>query len=227
VNVVVLAPHPDDEVLGCGGTIARHADQGDVVHVVVVTRGIPELFPPDEIARTRAEARDAHALLGVSETHFLDLPAPRLDVVPRHEVADRIRAAVGAIRPDVAYLPHHGDLHHDHAIVHEASLVAMRPAGGYAPSLLAYETLSETDWAPPTAAHQFIPTTYVDISSCLERKLAAMRCFESQLKSGAHPRSVAALAALAALRGATVGVPAAEAFADVRRVVPAGRPLTP
>ncbi len=225
MNVVVIAPHPDDEVLGCGGTLARHVLQGDAVHVLVVTRGIPELFPAEEVERTRAEALEAHMQLGVSATIFLDFPAPRLDMVPRHAVADKIRESVRPLVPDVVYLPHHGDLHHEHGIVHQAALVALRPTLGNAPTLLAYETLSETDWAPPTAAHQFVPTTYVDISETVERKLGAMRCFASQLKSSTHPRSIEALTALSTMRGATVGVRAAEAFADLRRVVPANRML--
>jgi LmbE family N-acetylglucosaminyl deacetylase len=226
VKVVVLAPHPDDEVLGCGGTMARHSAQGDEVHIVVVTRGITELFPPAEIEGTRAELARAHEILGVSSTVFMDLPAPRLDMVPRHEIADGIRKRVRDIAPDIVYLPHHGDLHHDHGAVYFAALVALRPTPAWTPTLLTYETLSETDWAPPTSAHQFIPTTFVDITATLSTKLEAMRCFASQLKGVGHPRSLRALTALAELRGATVGVGAAEAFADVRRVVGAARALT-
>jgi LmbE family N-acetylglucosaminyl deacetylase len=219
MKVVVVAPHPDDEVLGCGGVMARHADDGAEVHVVVATRGIPELFAPELVARGRAELAEAHRILGVSETRFLDFPAPRLDTVPRHELADALRKVFYDLGATIVYLPHHGDIHADHGHVYHAGLVAARPlAGCPVRRVLCYETLSETEWTPPIDGAVFFPTVFVNIEKQLQRKLDAMACYKSQLKQAPNPRSLDVLRALAQLRGSTIHAPAAEAFELVREI---------
>jgi LmbE family N-acetylglucosaminyl deacetylase len=220
MRVVVVAPHPDDEVLGCGGVMARHAANGDEVSVIIATRGAPELFSDESVERTRAEARCAHAILGARETRFLDFPAPRLDVTPGHLLADSLARQFCELQAERVYLPHHGDIHTDHGRVYQAVLVAARPLS-HCPvrQLLCYETLSETEWAPPTASAVFCPTVFVDISAYLPKKLAAMQCFASQLKAFPNPRSLETIEALARVRGSTISVPAAEAFVLVRDVV--------
>jgi N-acetylglucosamine malate deacetylase 1 len=220
MNILIIATHPDDEVLGCGGVMARHAAQGDTVHVLVVSRGVPDLFPPEVIEETRRELRQAHAVLGVTGVHFLDFPAPRLDVVPGHQLADAIGKAVRSLRPHQVYLPHRGDMHADHRAVYTATLVACRPGHSTAPrKLLCYETLSETDWAPPFGDDAFIPTVFIDISDYLDRKIEAMACYRSQLREPPSTRSLRSLEALARLRGGTVNQHAAEAFMLVREIV--------
>jgi LmbE family N-acetylglucosaminyl deacetylase len=220
MRVVVVAPHPDDEVLGCGGVMARHAAAGDEVFVIVATRGAPEVFSDESVERTRAEARQAHAILGVRETRFLDFPAPRLDVTPGHLLADALAQQFRAWQAERVYLPHHGDIHTDHGRVYQAALVAARPlANCPVRQLLCYETLSETEWTPPIASAVFYPTVFVDISAHLPKKLEAMRCFVSQLKAAPNPRSLETIEALARVRGSTISVPAAEAFVLVRDVV--------
>jgi LmbE family N-acetylglucosaminyl deacetylase len=217
---LVIAVHPDDEVLGCGGTIARHVALGHQVHVLVVTRGIPEIFSPDLIEHTRQELRAAHQILGVSSVRFLDFPAPRLDVVAGHELADAISATIRDLQAETVYLPHRGDLHADHRAVYEATLVAARPIKACPThTLYCYETLSETDWAAPFPDSVFVPTVFVDITDYLNLKLRALACYESQLKAPPHPRSLEAVEGLARLRGATVGLAAAEAFVLVRTLI--------
>ncbi len=219
-RVLVVATHPDDEVLGCGGVMARHSLAGDDVYVVIVTRGIPELFPPEEIDNTRRELAEAHSILGVRDVEFLDFPAPKLDVTPLHEIADRLRKVAQELRPSIVYCPHQGDLHADHKMTFWATLVGARPVNSHRVSrILAYETLSETDWAAPLPGDAFAPTVFIDITSVLPQKLKALRCYRSQIKSYAHPRSLRAAAALARLRGATVGLRAAEGFVLIRDVV--------
>lgn len=219
MKVLVIAPHPDDEVLGCGGVIARHADEGDEVHVLVVSRGIPEIFPPREIEHTRDELREAHRVLGVSGALFLDFPAPRLDTIPTHELADAISRVIEAIKPVVVHLPHGGDIHADHRAVYLAGLVAARPINGCSvKSVLCYETLSETEWATPRGDAAFTPTVFVDITYYLEAKVRALSCMGSQMKPPPHPRSLDVVEALARFRGGTAGLPAAEAFMLVREI---------
>ena len=220
MRVLVIAAHPDDEVFGCGGSIARHVARGDEVHVLVMTRGVPGMFPPALIEETWRELRAAHDTLGVSETHSLNFPAARLDTVPGHEVADAIRCSLMQLQPRVVYFPHRGDIHSDHRCVYYATLVAARPVAGCSVHrLISYETLSETEWAPPSGDDAFIPTVFVDISQHLDTKLEAAKCYHSQLKESPHPRSLEAIALQARLRGSTVNLPAAEAFMLVREII--------
>jgi len=220
MRVLVIAAHPDDEVLGCGGTMARHASIDDEVHLLVVTKGIPEIFPQSQVEETRCELRLAQRILGVTDVRFLDFPAPKLDVVPGYKLAESISHEIRRLKPEVVYFPHRGDIHSDHRAVFFATLVATRPVDGCGVHrLLCYETLSETEWAPPSGDDAFIPTLFIDISQFLDRKLEATRQYRSQLKLPPHPRSLQSVEALARLRGSTVGLLAAEAFMLVREVI--------
>lgn len=219
-RVLVVAPHPDDEILGCGGTIARLAEQDQAVHVLVATRGMPPAFAEEGVQKVRKEMRAAHEMLDVVETHETDLPAAALDTVPAAQVNAEIGQVIDAVAPDTIFVPHIGDIHGDHAIVFQACMVAARPRHDRAPSrILCYETLSETNWYAPPLTPAFLPNVFIDISSTLERKLDAFRCFESQVKPFPEERSIEALEALARSRGATVHLKAAEAFMNIRHIV--------
>lgn len=216
---MVLATHPDDEVLGCGGVIARHIAGGDAVSVVVVTRGDPAVFSEAFVENVRQEFRAAMDVLGVTDFHFLDFPAPKLDVVAGHELADGIGKVIRQVGADTVYLPHRGDIHADHQAVFQATLVAARPINNCpVRRLLCYETLSETEWAAPFGDDAFIPNLFVNIADYLPRKLEAMACYRSQLYEFPHPRSATTIEALARFRGATAGLPAAEAFMLIREI---------
>ena len=218
--VLVIAPHPDDEVLGCGGVIARHVELGDDVFVAIATRGATDVFPRELVEQVRKEAQAANALLGTKRIFFLDFPAPRLDVVPASSLAAAIKSVVQEVQASTVYLPHQGDIHGDHKAVYWAGLVACRPNGGFFPRrLLSYETPSETEWGSPVASDAFIPTVFVDISSYIEVKLAAMKCYESQMMPSPAARSLESIEALARFRGSTVGVRAGEAYGLIREVV--------
>ena len=222
MNILVVATHPDDEVLGCGGVIARHASRGDRVDVVVVTRGAPDLYDENQVKTLRKELEAAHAVLGVSAVHFLDFPAPKLDLVPAHELADSISGLFNSLQPAAAYIPHRGDLHSDHRAVFGAALVAVRPIGkSPVRRVLSYETLSESEWSAPVAEDAFLPSVFIDISPFLEKKKQALAAYRSQLREFPHPRSLLAVESLARLRGSTVGVQAAEAFQLIREIEPA------
>ena len=220
LSKLVLAPHLDDEVLGVGGAMARWAREGHRVEVAVVTRGRPPLYSDAEEDQCREEARAAHDRLGVASTRFLDLPAAELDGMLQRDLNGRVADLVRSCAPDELYLPFVGDLHRDHQLVFQAALVAARPNGSRYPARIhAYETLSETNWNAPALTPAFVPNHFVDIGATLETKLEAMACFRSQLRSPPHERSLQALRALATLRGATVGLAAAEAFITIRTVV--------
>lgn len=218
--MLVIAPHPDDEVLGCGGIMRKMSGDGVNVFVLVITRGKPSLYTEDQIENVRNEARNAHDLLGVRETVFLDFPAPDLDLVSGAELSTEIGNHIKEKNIDTLYLPHRGDIHHDHTAVFNAGIVAARPVNNNPVKwIFSYETLSETEWAPPFPDDQFHPTTFVDISAEMEAKLEAMKCFKSQLKKFPNPRSVETIEALATFRGSTVGFGRAEAFMTLRQIL--------
>ena len=219
IDMLIVAPHLDDEVLGVGGAMARWAREGHRVHVAVVTRGRPPLYTDAEEDRCRAEAAAAHARLGVTDTRFLDLPAAELDSVPHWQLNRGLAELLGQCRAEELYLPFLGDVHLDHQLVFRAGMVAARPGrAGFPRRVYAYETLSETNWNAAPLTPGFCPNHFVDISGFLETKLAAMACYGSQVRDGPHERSIDSLKALATLRGATVGLGAAEAFITLRTV---------
>ena len=225
MSVLVFAPHPDDEVLGCGGTIARYITEGKDVYVCVVTSGHPPIYEDDY---NRAQANGwphvqyqdimrSHNMLGVKETIFLQYPAVMLETVPRYELNEKISELIQKLTPEVVFIPHFGDMQRDHAIVSEAVMVAVRPKyEGTVRFVYSYETLSETEWNIPHVSNSFIPNIFVDISPFLKTKLDAMGCFTTQLCDFPNPRSIEAIEALAKLRGSNMGSEAAEAFSLIR-----------
>ena len=216
---LIIAPHLDDEVLGVGGAMARWAQEGRCVQVAVVTRGRPPLYTEADEDLCRAEGRQAHLRLGVAATWYLDLPAAELDTLPHRELNRSLGELIGACRPEELYLPFPGDVHLDHQLVFQAGMVAVRPCRpGYPRRVYAYETLSESNWNAPFLTPGFTPNHFVDITGFLEAKLAAMACYHSQVQPPPHERSLDSLQALATLRGATVGLGAAEAFITIRTV---------
>ena len=219
MNVLVIAPHPDDEILGVGGTIAKRAFNGDNVYVCVVTKAGEPLFREELVEQGRKECREADRLLGIKETFFLDFPAVRLEEVPRYKLNDGLMQAVQKVKPDEVYIPHRGDMQLDHKMIVDAVMVALRPKYDHVVKrIYAYETLSETGWDIPNTVNEFVPTVYEDISETLEKKLEAMNIFQSQLAEFPAARSLGAIEALARYRGATVNVMAAEAFTLIREI---------
>lgn len=216
---VVIAPHPDDEVLGCGGTIARLTEQGAQVHVLLMTRGMAPRFSAAQVDQVIAETQEAHRILGVTELHRLDLPAAELDTLPIADVNARMDEILRRVQPDTLFLPFIGDIHFDHQVAFTSGMVFARPRSRNTPArVYAYETLSETNWYAPGITPAFTPNMFVDIGDQLDRKLSAFACFKSQVKNFPDERSIEALSALARLRGANVFRSAAEAFQVVRQI---------
>ena len=221
-NIIVVAPHADDEILGCGGVIAKHVNDGNNVYVIIATNGnngAPELFSMDQVEATKKEAVLSHKLLGIKETIFLDFPAPALNSYPQYKIALAFKSVFDKYKPKTIYIPHPGDLHLDHAAVYRASLVAARPIGDYSIDLiLCYETLSETEWTPGSD-RSFVPNYFVDISEYIDLKLLAMQQYKSQLRDYPSSRSLKALEALSMLRGSTIEHDNAEAFFVERQII--------
>lgn len=219
MKVLIIAPHPDDEILGCGGTIAKRVMEGHEAFVCVATKGCEPLFPPEQVNRVREECKRADRFLGVKETVFLDFPAAMMEQVPRYKLNDALSNVMQKIKPDEVFIPHRGDMQLDHKMIVDAVMVALRPKYEHVVKrIYAYETLSETGWDIPNTVNEFIPTVYEEISDTLEKKLAAMNIFQSQLADFPAARSLGAIEALAKYRGATVNVMAAEAFTLIREI---------
>lgn len=220
MRVFVLAPHFDDEVLGVGGTIAWHVARGDEIHVGILTRGNPAMYSKEEAVQDYIEAEEAHGILGVTRTYCCqELYAPGLDTFPHHVVTGVISTWLQKVRPAVLFVPHRGDIHLDHRLAYQSALVAARPGYSSVQRILSYETLSETEWSGPSHEDAFLPNVFVNISEHLELKQKAMQAYRSQIKAFPNPRSIEGIETLARFRGATIQVPAAEAFSLVREVM--------
>lgn len=218
-KILVIAPHPDDEILGCGGTMIKNIKQGNEVYVCIVTKGPQPMFPIELVEKTRQEARTCHSAIGVKETIFLDFPSVYLEECHRYEINDAILKVVRKILPDDIFIPHYGDMQKDHQIVVDACMVAVRPK--YDPKIkrvLGYETMSETAWNVPNIQNEFIPNVYEDISDVLSDKLRAVEYFATQIAPFPDSRSVDAIEALAKYRGALMHLKACEAFMLIREI---------
>lgn len=216
MNILVFAPHNDDEVLGVGGTIAKYAKAGHHVTVCEVTSGTN-----NKMVRTiKEEALQAHKLLGVEESLFMELPVVALKEVPTIEINKKFCEVVQSIEPEIVFLPHIGDIHIDHQEVTKAAMVAIRPLEApQITAVYAYETLSETEWNIPNSSNGFYPMVWSDITDYIEVKLDAMRCYKTQLREFPHPRSLEAIEALGKLRGSTIGKRYAESFMCIRQLI--------
>ena len=219
-TVIVVAPHPDDETLGCGGTLLRHRVEGDAVHWLIVTAMTEAAgWNNAVIAARENEIAAIGDHFGFHGTHRLDFPAAGLDVVPRADLVCAINDVFKVTAPDTVYVPFAGDAHSDHRIVAETAGACtkwFRQPG--VKRVLAYETLSETEFGL-LAAEPFAPNHFVDISATLEGKIAAMKLYKSEIDGFPFPRSEEAMRAQAAIRGSTIGVSAAEAFMLLREIV--------
>jgi len=217
-TVLVVAAHADDEALGCGGTIAKHATEGDQVHVVFVADGVTSrngAEPTDLLQRQQATER-ARCILGISSITFLNLPDNRLDGLPLLDVVQPLEALIGNLAPDIVYTHHYGDLNVDHRIVHKAVMTACRPMpGSTVREIFAFEVMSSTEWASPGLA-PFLPNFFVDITAQLESKMQALEAYMLEMRTSPHSRSLEHMRCLAEHRGFCVGSAAAEAFMVMR-----------
>ena len=217
-SVLVLAAHPDDEVLGCGGALAKLADDGAIVHVAFLADGVfsradkTEVQSVELLAR-RSAAKKAGDILGIRSVSFGDFPDNRMDTVALLDVIKVVEEKIAEYQPDTIFTHHSGDVNIDHRCVHEAVVTACRPQQGHpVKTLLCFEVPSSTEWQLSGSAPVFAPNWFVDITGTLDRKLAALDAYADELRAWPHPRSRQGVEHLVRWRGATVGADAAEAF---------------
>jgi LmbE family N-acetylglucosaminyl deacetylase len=225
MSVLVLAAHPDDEVLGCGGTIARLGREGRDVFIAILGEGLTSRYARREdadVAKLRALQSDSQKvanLLGAKRLYTFGLPDNRFDTIPLLDVVKVIEDLIREIRPQVVYTQHGGDLNIDHTVLFRATLTATRPMKGSSiRTLYAYEVASSSEWSFQLFEPVFRPNVFMDIADTLNVKLAAMQAYESEARQFPHPRSPEALVAQARHWGATAGLDAAEAFQVIREI---------
>ena len=218
-RVLVVAPHPDDETLGVGGTIAKYSAQGDEVFVLMVSGHLPPIYSRKAYEETVSEAYSAFSVLGVEKSEFLEIPATMIGDQPLHEVNARISKVVNDFNPHIVLCPY-PDRHIDHRLVFESVMVATRPigVGKDIEIVAAYETLSETHWNAPHIEPNFTPNWVVDISDHISKKLNALECYKSQISEFPGPRSIEAVEALAIFRGTQAGFGYGEGFHVIRMI---------
>jgi N-acetylglucosamine malate deacetylase 1 len=213
MNVLVIAAHPDDEVLGCGGTIARHVAEGDKVKIIFVADGETARIMHNKENRNIA-AKQAGDILGISDIRFLDHPDQRLDLLPLLDLTKQVEEHVVALKPRVVYTHHAGDLNQDHRIVHQIAMTALRPLpGSTVREIYAFEVPSSTEWGTG-----FVPNHFINIGPHHQRKVEALSFYQSEIRAAPHARSYSAIGALNRLRGHQVGLDYAEAFMTMRTI---------
>ena len=222
-TIMVIAAHPDDEVLGCGGTIARLIGLGHQVHIVIVAEGLTSRIDStdnssSELTQLHDSSRQSALVLGTSNISHLGLPDNKLDTLPLLDIVQKVEECISKVKPSIIYTHSACDLNIDHSIVHKAVLTACRPMPGcFVKKILAFEILSSTEWRFNQNS-PFIPNVYTDISGFIDIKLNALSCYQSELRSWPHPRSLEAVRFKAAVRGSEVGLAHAEAFMLIRDI---------
>ena len=226
-KVLVIAAHPDDEILGCGGTIARHISEKDKVHVIILAEGVTSR----DIARNRKKrlielkklhlsSKLAHKIIGTTSLKTFNFPDNRMDSIDLLDVVKIVEKEIKRVNPEIIYTHHIGDLNIDHNITHRAVMTACRPEPRKSiKKIFCFEVPSSTEWQSITSKNYFKPNCFVNISKTLVKKIKALKAYKSEMRSWPHSRSTKAIEKLARWRGSSVGFKAAEAFINIRELI--------
>ena len=219
-NILVVAAHPDDEVLGCGGTIAKHNFEGDKVHVVFMTDGIKSRTQfSDEDLTERAEASKlAQTILSIETINSMGFQDNQMDNVPLLQIVQKLEVIIKEIKPEIIYTHHNGDLNIDHQLTHDAVMTACRPVPNFiVKEIYGFEVLSSTDWSN-SQKFTFKPNYFVNITKYFSKKIIAAKAYKKEMRDPPHSRSIKHIEVLAQHRGFSIGVEMAEAF-EVYRII--------
>ncbi|MHA1289101.1 MAG: PIG-L deacetylase family protein [Candidatus Thorarchaeota archaeon] len=222
MRILTISAHPDDETLGCGGTLLKHQASGDSVYWLIVTQTYEPQWTKKEINQKATEIDQVSKAYGMKQYFKLGFPTVKLDTVPYSDLIGSIRKIISEVKPNIIYLVHPNDVHTDHNVVFTATMSVVKPfymKKFGVKRILCFETLSSTETAPTHSHKVFTPNLYHDISPFIERKIEIMGLFESEAQDNPMPRGPSAIRALARHRGATVGVEYAEAFELVRELI--------
>ena len=219
-KILIVAAHPDDEILGCGGAALRHVAMGDRVHTIILSEGVTSRdqtrdveLRKDELSQLHQASKDAAKFMGIERIKVYNFPDNRMDSIQLLDAIKKIEDEVDEFQPDTVYTHHFGDVNVDHRITHEAVITACRPLpGASVRNIFFFETPSSTEWQMMTTNKIFYPNVYIDIGEYFDRKLEALHYYESEMRSYPHSRSYEAVKILAQHRGFTIGRHYAEAF---------------
>lgn len=219
-RILIIAPHPDDETLGCGGTILKHIEKRNEAYWLIMTN----MFFGEQYNRKQVEIRQKEIAAVAKEYEFkdtfkLDFPASKLDIIPRSEIVKKVSQVITRVAPKSVYIPYKNDIHSDHGITFNAVISSAKTfRSASIRRILAYETISETEFAPPIRYRTFMPNSFSDITGYLEQKIKIMRIYKSEITNHPFPRSIKNIKALATFRGATAKVKYAEAFMILKEI---------
>ncbi len=221
-RILAVVAHADDEAIGCGGTLLKHAIQGDNITIIYMTDGVSSRSNTQH-QQSAAQQRNVMAKkVGErlnAQQHFFNFPDNKMDQTPLLEVTQAIESVIDEASPDIVYCHHYGDLNVDHRIVHQTVMTAFRPIPNKkTPSIYSFEVNSSTEWNSPVSVNSFMPNYFVDISQQLKDKETLLNFYHAEMHSAPHTRSIEAIIALAKVRGSSVGVNHAEAFMLMREV---------
>ncbi len=220
MTILVVSPHPDDETLGCGGTILKHKSAGDDIYWLVMTNITKEMGYDEKRVKKRQEEIDKVAReYRFEKIYRLNYPATRLDTIPLSEMIEKAGNVIREIKPEVLYIPNRNDVHSDHKITFDVLISSTKSfRNSFIKKVLIYETISETEFASPLNSNVFFPNSFSDITKYLDKKIFIMKIYNGELGEHPFPRSIENIKALATFRGATAGVKYAEAFMTLKEI---------
>jgi len=224
-KVLVVAAHPDDEILGCGGTMARHSNEGDEVYVVFMADGVTSRDTENgllgEINKRKQSALNACRIVGAQQPIFLGFPDNKMDTYPMLEITQKLESVINEIKPSIVYTHHNKDLNIDHQLTHQAVMTACRPQPkAYVHDIYSFEVVSSTNWGSfSQGCDKFTPNYYVNIAKTIDKKLSALNEYGVEMRQFPHSRSMESISALSRYRGTSVGMHAAEVFQVERQLI--------
>ena len=226
MKYLIVAAHPDDEVLGCGGSMAKWAEQGNQVDVLILAEGATSRdnkrdrdLRSDELSKLKKCANDSAKVLGINSIHLLNFPDNRMDSVDLLDIVKQVEKYINKIKPEIVLTHHAYDLNIDHQLTHQSVVTACRPEPMHSVKrILSFEVASSTEWQAPIASKAFIPNWYENVSDTISKKTKALKAYKDEMRDWPHPRSLRAVKNLAKWRGATIGCEAAEAFMLIREI---------
>lgn len=219
-RILFVSPHPDDETLGCGGTILKHRSGGDEVYWLIMTNIlVEEGYNKVKVDKRQKEIDSVANEYKFSKVFKLNFPTAKLDVIPRIRIISETSRIIEQVKPEMIYLPNGNDVHSDHGITFEAIISSTKTFRcPFIKKMLVYEVISETEFSPPLGNNAFLPNSFTDITDYIDKKISIMKLYRDEIKKHPFPRSVDNIRALATFRGATAGVRYAEAFTVLKEI---------